>query len=302
MESLTGLLAFTRTAETLSFVGAARRLGLSPSAVGKSVARLEQELGVQLLHRSTRKVGLTAEGQVFFDRCRRILEDLDDAEAMVKETAAAPRGRLRVSLPTIGYRFLAPFLPEFHRRYPDVELDFDFNDHVIDVVAEGVDIVVRSGVLPDSQLMSRRLGAFRFLLCAAPAYFETRGEPQSVADLPAHACLRFRFPTTGKLQDWALSGVSAETAMRYPTVMVCNNMEAMLAAAIAGLGVAYMPDFLVTEALRTRSLQQVLREETQAGGEFWLLWPATRQGSPKVRAFVDFAVSSLFKANEDVRL
>ena len=295
MESLTGVLAFARTAETLSFVSAARRLGLSPSAVGKSVARLEHELGVQLFHRSTRKVSLTAEGQAFFERCRRILDDLEDAEATVKEAAATPRGRMRVSLPTIGYRFLTPILPEFSRRYPDVELDFDFNDHLIDVVAEGVDAVIRSGVLPDSQLVSRRLGAFRFLLCAAPGYLGERGEPQSAADLTAHACLRFRFPTTGKLQDWDLSGATIETTARYPTAMVCNNMEAMLAATIACLGIAYMPDFLAAEALEAGFLRQVLHGATRAKGDFWLLWPATRQNSPKIRAFVDFAVPRLFK-------
>jgi DNA-binding transcriptional LysR family regulator len=295
MESLANLLAFTRTAESLSFVQAARRLGLSASAVGKSVARLEQDLGVQLLHRSTRKVSLTTEGALFYDRTRRILDDIEDAEMMLKEAVAAPRGRLRVSLPTIGYRFLAPQLPAFARRYPEVELDFDFNDHLIDVVAEGVDVVIRSGVLPDSQLMSRRLGAFRFLLCAAPAYLEARGELRSAADLDQHACLRFRFPTTGKLQDWVLRGASRDAVARYPTAMVCNNMEAMLAAAIAGLGVAYVPDFLATEALSKNLLRQLLETETDAGGDFWLLWPSTRQASPKVRAFVEFMAPRLFK-------
>jgi DNA-binding transcriptional LysR family regulator len=295
MESLAGLLAFTRTAETLSFVEAARRLGISPSAVGKNVTRLEQHLNVQLLHRSTRRLSLTAEGALFFERCRRILDDLQDAEAMLSEAMAKPRGRLRISLPTIGYRFLVPLLPEFARLYPDVDLDLDFNDRLIDVVAEGVDAVIRSGVLPDSQLMSRRLGSFRFVLCASPDYIELYGAPRHPDDLMRHRCLQFRFPTTGKIQDWKFREQPAETASRHPAALVCNNMEALRAAAIAGLGIAYMPEFLAGDALKDGELQSVLGDKLDEGGDFWLLWPTGRQLSPKLRVFIDFLTGRLFK-------
>src|SRR5882762_9554247 len=137
MDSLSGIVAFVRTAETLSFVAAGRVLGVSASAVGKNVAKLEQTMGVRLFHRSTRRVSLTAEGALFYERCRRILDDLQDAEAMLSHAAQTPRGKLRVSLPTIGYRFLLPVLPAFSALYPEIEVDLDFNDRLVDVIEEG---------------------------------------------------------------------------------------------------------------------------------------------------------------------
>jgi DNA-binding transcriptional LysR family regulator len=292
MDSLAALLAFAHTAETLSFVQAARRLGISPSAVGKSVARLEQRVGVRLFHRSTRRVSLTSEGQLFFEHCQRILAELRDAEAMLIRTQERPRGRLRISLPTAGYRFLMPLLPEFARRYSEIELDLDFNDRIVDVIAEGVDAVIRSGVLPDSQLVSRRLGAFRFVLCASPAYLAKYGVPEKPEALREHRCLRFRFPTSGKLQDWVFSGSGHPSAADYPTALVANNMEAVLTAALRGLGIAYMPAFLASEALAAGHLKSILEQYIEGGGDFWLLWPAGRQSSPKVRAFIDFLVEA----------
>jgi DNA-binding transcriptional LysR family regulator len=137
MENLTGMIAFVHTAEASSFVGAAERLGWSASAVGKSVARLEQHLGVRLLQRSTRRVSLTDDGERFYERCRQILEAVHDAETMMLQANATPRGRLRVSLPTIGYRFLLPVLPEFIARYPAIDLELDFNDRLVDVIEGG---------------------------------------------------------------------------------------------------------------------------------------------------------------------
>ena len=137
-DNLSGVIAFVKTAETLSFVGAARALGVSASAVGKNVAKLEASLNVRLLHRSTRKVSLTAEGQLFYERCRKILDDLHDARAMLSHAIQAPRGKLRVSLPTIGYRFLFPHMLAFRQTYPEIELELDFNDHLVDVIEGGL--------------------------------------------------------------------------------------------------------------------------------------------------------------------
>jgi DNA-binding transcriptional LysR family regulator len=294
MESLTGISAFVRTAEALSFVGAGRVLGISASAVGKNVAKLEESLGVRLLHRTTRRVALTEEGMLFYERCRRVLDDLRDAEAMLSQAAQTPRGRLRVSLPTIGYHFLLPVLPEFRRLYPDVELDIDFNDRIVDVVEEGFDAVIRSGALTDSSLMSRRLGPFRFMLCASPEYLRRSGVPQSPGDLETHDCLRFRFPTTGKLQDWSLRDTETAGSLRAPPALICNNMEALRAAAIGGLGIAYMPDFLAQDALTSGVLKTVLDEFRADPGQFAILWPSSRHLSPKLRVFVDFLCEKLF--------
>ncbi|MFM0062055.1 LysR family transcriptional regulator [Paraburkholderia aspalathi] len=296
MDNLNGIVAFVSTAEALSFVAAGRKLGISASAVGKTIAKLEQALGVRLFHRTTRKVTLTDEGRHFYDRCRRILEDLRDAQAVLSEAAQTPRGKLRVSLPAIGYRFLFPVLPEFTRLYPDVELDLDFNDRLVDVVEGGFDAVIRSGALTDSSLMSRRLGAFCFVLCASPRYLAQAGVPRTLRDLEAHACVRYRFPTTGKLQPWGLLADGSEPA-NLRTAMTFNNMEALREAVIADFGIGYMPDFLVRDALATGMLTTVLDELRIAPGQFSILWPSSRQLSPKLRVFVDFMCAKLFKAS-----
>ncbi|RDI08404.1 LysR family transcriptional regulator [Comamonas sp. AG1104] len=290
MDSFSGLESFVRAADLLSFAEAGRALGISASAVGKNVARLEQQLGLRLFHRTTRQVRLTQEGTLFHERCRRILDELHDARAAMQAAAQAPRGRLRVSLPTIGYRFLLPVLPEFQARYPEVELDLDFNDHLVDVVEAGLDVVIRSGELADSRLVARRLGPFRFILAASPAYLAERGVPLTPADLAGHTSLRYRFLNSGKLEEWTLPGLPA-----MPIALACNNMEAMLGAAVSGLGLAYMPDFLARDALARGELQQVLAQQLTHSGQFSALWPSSRQLSPKVRAFVDFASERLFK-------
>jgi DNA-binding transcriptional LysR family regulator len=290
VESLTGIVAFVRAAETLSFVAAGAQLGISASAVGKSIARLEESLGVRLFHRTTRRVSLTEEGTLFLDRCRRILDDLRDAEAMLSHAARAPRGRLRVSLPTIGYRFLLPVLPEFRRLNPDVELDLDFNDRLVDIVEEGFDAVIRSGTLTDSSLMVRRLGPFRFVLCASPAYLAGRGVPSVPKDLATHDGVHFRFPATGKLQEWLIAG----DAVHVPSALTCNNMEAVRAAAIGGLGIAYMPDFLAQEAIKVGTLRAVLGGYLVDPGQFSIVWPSSRHLSTRLRAFTDFLCERLF--------
>ncbi|QXH58511.1 LysR family transcriptional regulator [Pseudomonas maumuensis] len=295
MDNLNGLLAFVRTADCLSFVGAGRALGLSASAVGKAVARLEAALDVRLFQRSTRKVSLTAEGELFYERCRRILDDLQDAEAMLSHARQVPRGRLRVSLPTIGYRFLLPLLPAFRRAHPEIELELDFNDQLVDLIEEGFDVVIRSGGLADSRLMSRRLGPFRFVLCAAPHYLRRKGRPRSLEELETHDCLRYRWVTTGKIMDWTLSADPAITRLRLPAALVLNNMEALLMATLDGHGIGYMPDFLAHDGLASGALETLLDEHMRDQGQFWALWPSSRHLSPKIRVFVDFIAERMFK-------
>jgi DNA-binding transcriptional LysR family regulator len=287
MDKFNGLLAFVKTADLGSFVAAGRALEISASAVGKSVARLEGNVGVRLLQRSTRRIQLTEEGRLFHERCRRILEDLDDAQAMLSRTREVPRGRLRVSAPIVGYHFLLPVIPDFLARYPEVELDINFSDRTIDLIDEGVDVAIRSGDLPDSRLVSRPLSFFRLLLCASPAYLAQHGTPSIAHDLEQHATIRFRHPDTGKLLDWPMlqPAVNADTRLR--TVLACNNMEAVLGATLRGLGIACMPDFLAREMLADGRLVSVLDEQLSVGGQFKALWPSSRHLSPKVRVFVD---------------
>lgn len=198
MESLSGITFFVQAAEALSFSGAGRNLGVSSSTVGKSVSRLEERLGVRLFHRSTRSIRLTAEGSLFLERCRRILSEVEAAELELSETRLQPRGRLRISMPLVGM-LVMPAITTFMHRYPEVELDVDFSDRMVDVIEEGFDVVMRTGEPADSRLMSRTLGNYQLKLVASPGYLEASGVPEIPNDLVHHACLHHRFPSTGRL-------------------------------------------------------------------------------------------------------
>ena len=296
METLRSLDIFLAVAETLSFAGAARRLGLSPSATGKAIGALEVRLGVRLFSRTTRQVSLTAEGELLLARARRLQDDWRETEALLSASAAEPQGWLRVSLPTVGYRFLAPHLAEFTHAYPKIRLDLDFDDRVKDIVAEGFDVAIRSGILPDSALMSRKLAAFRFVLCAAPSYLTEHGEPADAAALAGHRLIRFRHPGSNVLQVWQLASSPVPAPEGTMPFVVCTNMEAVRAAAIAGLGIAWVPDFLIVDALKSGRLATVLQSE-RVDGTFWLLWPSAKHRSSRLRAFLNFAARHLFDNN-----
>lgn len=293
MDRLSGLMAFVRTAELGSFVAAGRVLGLSASAVGKGVTRLEQQLSVRLFQRSTRSLRLTDEGSEFLERCRRILDDLEDAQATISRSTEKPRGRLRVSAPTVTYHLLLPILPDFLSRFPDIDLDIDFNDHMVDLIDLGVDVAVRSGPLSDSRFMSRPLRSVQMLICAAPAYLEKHGIPHCLEDLSKHRAIRFRFPTSGKLQELPLSLTSGQPEPQPQTVFTCNNMEALRGATIGGLGLGCMPDFLAREPLTNGALTAVLTDYIRGANPLSLVWPSSRQLSPKVRVFVDYVGKAL---------
>jgi DNA-binding transcriptional LysR family regulator len=280
---------FVQAAETRSFVAAGRILGVSASGVGKSVSRLEQELGVRLFHRSTRSVALTAEGDIFFERARRILAEFEAAKAELSQTTAVPKGRLRIGLPMLGEPFL-PALADFQKRFPEVELDLEFNNRKVDVIAEGFDAVVRSGDIDDSRLTSRLLGSFRILLVGTPDYFARHGRPMHPKELSSHACIQFRMPNTGKLQSWQLRREVDEPDHQLMTKMTCNTNEARLYFALKGLGVAYMSEFSVRDALEEGTLVTVLDEYTTEQNTFRLLWPSGKHTTPKLRAFIDFVV------------
>ncbi|AUH53521.1 LysR family transcriptional regulator [Chromobacterium sp. ATCC 53434] len=299
MDSLSGLLAFVRAAELGSFVAAGERLGISASAVSKSVSRLEDKLAARLFHRSTRRIHLTQEGLLLFERSRRILAELDEASAELAHSAAAPRGRLKVSLPLIGHRMLSPRLPEFHARYPEISLELDFSDRMVDLVAEGVDVAVRSGELNDSRLQARLLGSFQFALVGSPAYFRQRGAPQRSDDLQAHSCLRYRFPYSGQLQPWILRAPAGSPPPQPNAFLSCNSIEALIAAACDGLGIAWLPDFAIRRELADGRLQTVLDDCATEQGKFTAVWPVSRHLPPKQRVFIDFIAERLLPAQRD---
>ncbi|KAB0636396.1 LysR family transcriptional regulator [Burkholderia latens] len=292
MENLGGFVVFVQVAETRSFVAAGRALGLSASAIGKRIARLEARLNVRLFHRSTRSITLTAEGARFLERCRRVIAEIDAAERELTQSVEAPRGRLRVSLPTIG-TLLLPVLADFMTAYPDIELDIDFSDRLVDVVDEGFDVVLRTGHPTDSRLSSRLLGHFRQHLVASPDYLERRGTPRTPADLAQHRCLHYRFPSSGKLEVWPLRAPRTGTLPALPVSMVSNNAETRLCFALRGLGIACLPEFFVRDALDDGRLRAVLDDHVASRTPFYVLWPSGRHPMPKLRAFVDHMAEHL---------
>ena len=295
MDSLSGFMVFVQVAETRSFVAAGRALGVSASAIGKSVSRLENKLGVRLFHRSTRSVTLTAEGTLLLRRSQRILAEIEAAEQELSQAASIPRGRLRVSLPLVSSLVL-PTLADFMREYPEIELDLDFSDRLVDVIEEGFDAVVRTGEPADSRLSARKLGHFEQTLVASPNYLQRCGTPETPADLLQHSCLHYRFAHTGKLQVWPLRTTEAEPALQLPTSMICNNIETRLCFALRGLGITCLPDFSVREHLAEGRLLRVLEPYVERRDVFYVLWPASRHPSPKLRALVDFLGERIFPA------
>ena len=295
MESLSGFNVFVQVAETRSFVAAGRVLGVSASAVGKRVARLEERLGVRLFHRSTRSITLTAEGAQFLARSRRVLAEIEAAEAELSHSAGAPRGRLRVSLPLVSGLVL-PALADFMAAYPDIVLDLDFSDRLVDVIEEGFDAVLRTGEPHDSRLSARRLGAFTQWLVASPDYLARHGEPQTPAELARHACLHYRYPATGKIEAWPLPAGEDGGPPRVPVSMVCNNIETRLCFALRGRGIALLPDFCAREAVDQGLLRRVLSAHVQPQSiALRVMWPSGRQLPPKVRVFIDFLGERLFR-------
>ena len=286
MDRLSSLQAFVRVAETGSFSEAARRLRSSKSAVSRQVSALEAELGARLLHRTTRSLTLTEAGRGYFERAARILADLDEADRSVSALQTAPRGRLRVNAPmSFGFLHLAPAIPDFLSRYPEVEIDMIMNDRFVDLVDEGFDVAVRIGHLEDSSLVARRLAPIRRVVCASPAYLAARGTPASPDELKMHACLCY----SNVPREWrfvAADGRPWPVEVKGP--LSANNGDALRIAALKGVGMINQPTFIVGGDLQTGELVSVLADFVPQDLSLHAVYPHSRHLSPKVRAFVDF--------------
>jgi DNA-binding transcriptional LysR family regulator len=293
MESLTGLAVFIQVAETRSFVAAGRILGVSASAVGKRINRLETRLGVSLLQRSTRSIRLTAEGEQFLARSRRVLAEIEAAENEISLSTSAPRGRLRVSLPLFSTLF-RPVLAAFMRAYPEIELDLDFTDRKVDVIEEGYDAVVRVGDLSDSRLSARTLGEIHLHLVASQAYLAQHGVPGHPAELRQHRCLYYRSPNSGKVEVWPLYGDITETAHADIPDMICNSLESRLYFVNQGCGIAFLPDFMTAADVQAGTVRVLLAEHVYRSMQLHVLWPSGRHCPPRLRVFIDFLGTHLF--------
>jgi DNA-binding transcriptional LysR family regulator len=294
MDSLGSLGVFVQAAETRSFTVAAQQLGVSPSAVGKAISRLEDRLGVRLFHRSTRSITLTAEGAVFLSRCKRIFDEVEAAEMEIARTMSAPRGKLRIGLPLVG-TLLMPVIGEFIRAYPEITVELDYSDRLVDVIEEGFDAVLRTGEAADSRLKTRMLGTFSHKIVGSPAYFRQVEIPAAPEDLLGHALLQHRFPSTGKLEVWPLSREGAPIDIELPSAVTANTLEPLINFAEQGLGLACVPFFTVRRQIESGKLVTVLDEFIRNSRPFRIMWPENRHASPKVEAFVDFMAKNVFR-------
>ncbi len=288
MDKLAGLEAFVQVVESAGFAAAAREMGLSRSTVNRLVIDLEDELGVQLLQRSTRRVSPTPTGLAFCDRARAILADLAEAEQAVAQLQAEPKGMLRVNAPmSFGTMELAPAIAQFAAQYPDLQIQLTLEDRQIDPIAEGYDLTLRIGTLPTAaSLVAMQLARMPLLLCAAPNYLAEAGEPQSPADLKNHACLHYgQFATQ---PEWQLQGPDGPYRFQVSGPFCANNGEVLRDAAIAALGIVMLPRFIAAEALEQNQLQLVLPDYPPAPLELCAIYPVNRHLSVKVQRLTQF--------------
>ena len=298
MDSLTGMRLFEQVVRAESFSEAGRQLGLVPSSVSRQINALEDGLGVRLFNRSTRKLSLTDAGQLYHDRVARILSDIDAANRAVVELDAEPRGTLRINaLLVFGRVHVAPLIPEFLARYPDVQIDFTTTDQLVDLVEEGADVAIRIGERKDSSLVARKLAPLRRIICGSPTYLAAHGAPQRPEDLADHNCLTFRLQTAGSLwrpgaDVWRLRGQDGVVDVAVSGRLRANGVDVLLEASRAGLGLVLMPIWMVGDDIRGGRLRPVLSQyrvsPTTIDAAIYAVFPASRHLSPKVRVFIDY--------------
>ncbi|XXT19562.1 LysR family transcriptional regulator [Sorangium sp. So ce429] len=292
--NLSDILVFMAVVEEGSFIAGGQAMGLTRSAAGKAVSRLEDRLGVRLLNRTTRSLSLTDEGRVFHDRGLQILAAVDDAEASVAGRSGTPRGLLRLTVPdAFGRLVVLPLLRRYLEAWPDIQVEVSFTDRLADIVEEGFDLAVRIGEAPpDTRLVSRVVARYKAMLCAAPSYIAERGEPRSLDELAGHDCLIFS--SRNRRQSWRFVGddgawVKAQGRSR----LRLDSGEALRDAAVAGLGIAFLPDFLVAEDVAAGRLQQVLPYLEAEEVKIVTIYPTRRLLEPRVRRFIDLMVEEL---------
>ncbi len=292
LDRLTGLEVFAKVAEAGSFSAAGRAMGLSQTMITKHIAALEARLGIKLFHRSTRRLSITDAGRNYLEASQRALADLDAADSAVAADRFEPRGLLRLNAPvSFGARQIAPLLPEFARRCPQVAVELGLNDRLVDLADEGWDLVIRIGSLSDSSLIARRIAPCRTIVCAAPSYLAARGTPRTLADLAGHNCLGYTLSRLTGVDRWVF-GARDEVVIEVSGNLRTNNGEALRAAAVAGHGLIYLPTFIVADDLRAGTLVPVaLDQPTIEFGGIYAVFLPERHPAAKVRAFIDFVAT-----------
>ncbi len=287
MDTLTAMRLYCAVVENGSLAAASRSLGISPSVVSKQLSRLEDRLGARLLNRTTRRISVTEVGSAYFDRCKRIVADVDEAEAAVSLSHMAPRGLLKITAPTtFAHRHVTPHLPQFIELYPEVSVQVQVNDRIADLVDEGLDLAIRIAHLKDSSLIARRLAPNHRSIVATPDYLKRRGIPECPDDLLEHDLVTWG--DGNPINDWHFVVNGREQVIRTRSTVTINNGDSILAAVLAGGGLAMLASFMTGEYVQSGRLLPVLDEFVHEDVPIYAVYPSTRHLSPKVRAFVDF--------------
>jgi DNA-binding transcriptional LysR family regulator len=288
MDRFQALGVFAKVVEQGSFARAAERLGLSTSAVSRSVSDLEAHLGARLLNRTTRRLSLTESGQAFLERTVQLLADLEEAESAVTASALMPRGTLRMTGPiTFGERYIAPAVAEFAARHPEVRFDVELSDRMVDLVDEGFDLAIRIGTPGSLALIARPVSQSQLVCCASPAYLAKHGTPRTPEELAKHRCLSYAY--LAARDTWHFSGPDGrERTVKIAGPVVANNGRFLAEIAAVGAGIALEPDFIVGDDIARGRLVPILRDFKPRSSPIYAVYPSRRHLSAKVRVFVDF--------------
>ena len=297
MDRLSEMEAFVKVVDHGGFTGAAERMGISKSAVSKNVAALENRLGARLLNRTTRRVGPTEIGLNYYERAKKVLSDAGAADEMVTAMQSSPRGELKISMPvSFGQRFMAGAISEFLAQHPDVSIDTRLNDNFVDLIADGYDLAVRIGTLPDSSLRARKVASTRPMIVASPGYLKENGRPRKLDDLSGHMLLYYSVLSSGHY--WKLLSKSGEERLiKSGGRLSANNGDVLKDAAVNGLGIAVLPCFFLKDDLDSGSLVPILEEFIQPELGIYVVYPPGLYIQPKTRAFIDY-LSAYFKTSD----
>lgn len=278
-----GIAEFVTVAETQSFTLAAKKLRISTAHVSRQVSDLESRLATKLLHRTTRKVSITEAGTIYYQRCRQLLDDLQEAEHAVNDLHSKPTGKLKITAPiTFGELIIAPLINNFIARYPDLEVELQLSNQKMDLVAEGYDLGIRQGQLEDSSMMAKRLATRTLFVCAAPAYLAAFGTPTKLTDLNQHNCLQ------GSLGHWRLQDNGKTRNIHINGNLRCNSGRALADAALKGLGIVQLPGEYVRGYIRKGQLLPLLEDYCAPDEGVWAIYPHNKHLLPKVRMLIDY--------------
>jgi DNA-binding transcriptional LysR family regulator len=291
MDRFLEMKVFSAVVEAGSFTGASQVLDMSKAAVSRYVAELEERLGVRLLHRTTRKLSPTTEGEIFHARCRELLDNLGEAEAEITSRTGEASGLLKVNVPvTFGLMHLAPLWPALLARHPKLELDITLSDRVVDLVEEGFDLAVRIGQLPASSLISRKLASTRMVLCASPGYLQRRGEPASPDQLLQHDVISYSLFSSG--ENWSFTGPDGQVSVKVAPRVRTNSGDTCRTAALQHRGVVLQPTFIVGGDLAQGTLREIMPGYRSIELGVYAVYPSRKFVSPKVRLLIDFLVEA----------